>query len=49
VSTVLREYRLPHCTLILEGFTTQTGGPMAVLIQMDCYLPGLEQPMRGGQ
>jgi len=48
VSTVLREYRLPHCTLILEGFTTQTGGPMAVLIQMDCYLPGLEQPMRGG-
>jgi hypothetical protein len=48
VSTVLREYRLPHCTLILEGFTTQAGGPLAVLIQMDCYLPGLEQPMRGG-
>ena len=48
MSTVLREYRLPHCTLILEGFTTQAGGPLAVLIQMDCYLPGLEQPMRGG-
>ncbi|MEN9244576.1 MAG: DUF4335 domain-containing protein, partial [Gloeomargarita sp. DG02_5_bins_242] len=40
--------RLPHCTLILEGFTTQTGGALAVLIQMDCYLPGLERPLRGG-
>ncbi len=48
MSTLLREYRLPHCTVVLEGFTTQAGGPLAVLIQMDCYLPGLEQPMRGG-
>ncbi|MEN9216879.1 MAG: DUF4335 domain-containing protein [Gloeomargarita sp. HHBFW_bins_162] len=48
MSTLVREYRLPHCTLILEGFTTQMGGALAVLIQMDCYLPGLEQPMRGG-
>ncbi|APB33268.1 hypothetical protein GlitD10_0950 [Gloeomargarita lithophora Alchichica-D10] len=48
MSTLVREYRLPHCTVILEGFTTQAGGALAVLIQMDCYLPGLEHPMRGG-
>jgi hypothetical protein len=46
--TLVREYRLPHCTLILEGFATQAGGALAVLIQVECYLPGLEQPMRGG-
>ncbi|MCS7031088.1 MAG: DUF4335 domain-containing protein, partial [Gloeomargarita sp. SKYG116] len=49
MSTVVREYRLPHCTLVLEGFSTQIGGPLAVLVQMDCYLPGLDHPMRGGR
>lgn len=49
MSTLVREYRLPHCTLILEGFSTQVGGPLAVLVQVDCYLPGLDHPMRGGR
>ncbi|WP_448379738.1 DUF4335 domain-containing protein [Gloeomargarita sp.] len=48
MSALVREYRLPHCTLILEGFSAPAGGALAVLIQMECYLPGLEQPMRGG-
>jgi len=35
--TLVREYRLPHCTLILQEFATQAGRTLAVLIQVECY------------
>lgn len=54
--TIQREYSLPNCRLVLDGVgedTAQSNAPgglplMSMLVNVECYLPGLEQPIGGG-
>lgn len=54
--TIQRQYSLPNCTLVLEGLGDATSlnqaDPrplMAILINAECYLVGLQQPLSGGR
>ncbi|MBF2097880.1 MAG: DUF4335 domain-containing protein [Gloeomargaritaceae cyanobacterium C42_A2020_066] len=52
--TLQREYRLPHCTLVLEGLSLGTNPSyerpvLSMLTQVDCYLPQFSEPLRGGR
>ena len=54
--TLQREYSLPNCRLVLDGVGEDTAGSnapgglplMSMLVNVQCYLPGLEQPISGG-
>ena len=52
--TIQRQYSLPNCRLILEGLSEQTNlDPniqplMSILLNAQCYVTGLEQPLSGG-
>ena len=48
-----RRYNLPNCTLLVDGLADTSGEPgysqrLAVLMNMDCYLSGQQQPLSGG-
>lgn len=51
--TIQRQYTLPNCNLILEGLSTDGGssdGPLTVLLNMECHLPGAAAgPLTGGR
>lgn len=54
--TIQRQYSLPNCTLVLEGLgdaaSLNQADPrplMSVLINAECYLVGLNQPLSGGR
>ncbi len=52
--TIQRQYSLPNCRLILEGLSEQTSlganvqPVMSILLNAQCYVTGLEQPVSGG-
>jgi hypothetical protein len=52
--TIQRQYSLPNCRLILEGLSEQTTLDanvqplMSILLNAQCYVTGLEQPISGG-
>ncbi|HEY9737181.1 MAG TPA: DUF4335 domain-containing protein [Trichocoleus sp.] len=51
--TIQRQYSLPNCSLMLEGLSTNgdsSMGPMAVLLNVECHLPGAAAgPLTGGR
>jgi hypothetical protein len=53
--TIQRQYSLPNCTLMLEGFSdgNSTGQElrpvMSLLVSAECHLPGQEKPLTGGR
>jgi hypothetical protein len=54
--TIQRQYRLPNCTLLLEGLgdlsmmgQSDARPLMSVLINAECHLPGQEKPLTGGR
>lgn len=52
--TIQRQYSLPNCRLVLEGLSEQTTLDanvqplMSILLNAQCYVTGLEQPISGG-
>ncbi len=49
--TVKRQYRLPSCTLTLEGLTASSSdlqSPLTVLMNAECQFPGANQPHLSG-
>jgi hypothetical protein len=52
--TIQRQYSLPNCRLILEGLSEQpplganVQPLMSILLNAQCYVTGLEQPVSGG-
>ncbi|MBW4622592.1 MAG: DUF4335 domain-containing protein [Cyanosarcina radialis HA8281-LM2] len=56
MTTVQRRYNLPNCKLVLEGVSDATNtNPldprplMPILVNAECHLPNLEQPLVGGR
>jgi Domain of unknown function (DUF4335) len=56
MTTIQRQYSLPNCTLILEGFgdmahfnPTELRPVMALLLNAECHLEGLQKPLAGGR
>lgn len=55
--SIQRKYSLPNCTLILEGLsdTAQTNNPqetrplLSILVNAECHLSGLKEPVTGGR
>lgn len=52
--TIQREYNLPNCKLVVEGFApdgTETSArpPLSVVTHVECNLLGLEPPITGGR
>lgn len=52
--TIQRQYSLPNCRLILEGLSehstldSNVQPLMSILLNAQCYVTGLEQPLSGG-
>ncbi len=49
--TVKRQYRLPSCTLTLEGLTASSSdlkSPLTVLMNAECHFPDADQPPLSG-
>ncbi|WP_199248091.1 DUF4335 domain-containing protein [[Phormidium] sp. ETS-05] len=53
--TIQRQYSLPNFRLVLEGFPEDPAAAaqglapvMSNLVNVECYVAGLEQPLRGG-
>ena len=49
--TIQRQYTLPHCSLILEGLSTDATAPLApltVLMNAECRLPGATDAILSG-
>ena len=54
--TVIRQYKLPNCTLSLEGLSDTTGttngsparAPLTVLVNAECRFAHLGEPLSGG-
>lgn len=56
MSTIQRQYSLPNCTLILEGFRDMANfNPaelrpvMSLLLNAECHLEGIQTPLVGGR
>ncbi len=56
--TIRRQYSLPNCTLVLEGYSEgapTSGGQfdtrplMTILVNAECHFSGIVQPLRGGR
>jgi len=52
--TIQREYNLPNCKLVLEGFAPDGSDPsprplLSVVTHVECHLLGHEQPITGGR
>ncbi|MBD1910856.1 MULTISPECIES: DUF4335 domain-containing protein [unclassified Leptolyngbya] len=52
--TIQREYNLPNCKLVVEGFApdgteTSPRPPLSVVTHVECNLLGLEPPLTGGR
>jgi hypothetical protein len=56
MTTVQRRYSLPNCKLILEGLSDDSSTnpadirpAMPILVNAECHLPNLDQPLTGGR
>jgi Domain of unknown function (DUF4335) len=54
---IQRKYSLPNCTLLLEGLNDTSRAAnyqemrpeLSILVNAECYLSGLQQPLAGGR
>ncbi len=47
--TIRRQYSLPNCTLILDGFSEDSTQKMSILLNAQCYFMGVNQVLSGGK